>query len=303
MKRLLLYTLSVLLYSCSTSNQSEVTESEKDNVIQTDEFEIHYAKEQAATLFVFPCFTCDLEHTKSEFKVLDSAYENGISVVLLNFNLRLTLDTNELKMLTTFVNDMINYYQLPTEQIYFGGYSGGGNVALLLANHLTKEGNTYLPSGVFAVDPPIDLWNIYQSSLLNVERNFSEPSVAESTMLIDLLDSLSGEKSAPASAFNSISPIVNATNTYTNLNDLKSIKIRLYTEPDSIWWKENRQADFNQTNSYALRKFVKNQQSTFQSLTLIETQNSGYRADGRRHPHSWSIVDIPDLITWIKTPL
>ncbi|MDX6747060.1 hypothetical protein SHK09_09685 [Polaribacter sp. PL03] len=35
------------------------------------------------------------------------------------------------------------------------------------------------------------------------------------------------------------------------------------------------------------------------NIKLINTKNRGYRANGERHPHSWSIVDEKDLINWI----
>ena len=31
---------------------------------------------------------------------------------------------------------------------------------------------------------------------------------------------------------------------------------------------------------------------------LITTTNKGYRDDGIRHPHAWSIIDEKDLINW-----
>jgi hypothetical protein len=31
---------------------------------------------------------------------------------------------------------------------------------------------------------------------------------------------------------------------------------------------------------------------------LITTAGKGFRADGSRHPHSWSIVDEKELIEW-----
>ena len=114
------------------------------------------------------------------------------------------------------------------------------------------------------------------------------------------MDSIIETKNQSPEAFAIHSPIVNEIKNYDNIAHLKSIKVRLYTEPDSIWWKENRQADFNQTNSYALQHFFKNQHSNFKQLELIETQNKGLREDGSRHPHSWSIVDQEALIEWIK---
>jgi hypothetical protein len=34
-------------------------------------------------------------------------------------------------------------------------------------------------------------------------------------------------------------------------------------------------------------------------IELIKTENKGYRNDGNRHPHSWSIVEVDDLLRWI----
>ena len=36
---------------------------------------------------------------------------------------------------------------------------------------------------------------------------------------------------------------------------------------------------------------------------LITTTGKGYRPDGRRHPHSWSIVDELDLVRWLLLAL
>jgi predicted alpha/beta-fold hydrolase len=300
MRYILSFTVLFALFSCSNPAEKTETVTEKRNVVTTDELEIHYAEQQAATLFLFPCFSCDANQTKTEFKILDSAYTNGVSVVLLNFNFRLSLDSFERNMLKDFLNEVIDYYQLPSQNITIGGYSGGGNVSLLLANYLIEQNNKYQPKGVFVVDPPIDLWNIYRSSTLNLERNFSEPSVQESNLLIGLLDSIVGEENHFPDSFAIHSPIVNEIQNYNNISHLKQIKVRLYTEPDSIWWKENRQADFNQTNSYALEQFYNNQKSEFNQLELIETRNKGVRGDGSRHPHSWSIVNTNELIEWIK---
>jgi hypothetical protein len=34
------------------------------------------------------------------------------------------------------------------------------------------------------------------------------------------------------------------TENIANLKGLENTKIRLYTEPDTLWWKENRKEDY-----------------------------------------------------------
>lgn len=70
------------------------------------------------------------------------------------------------------------------------------------------------------------------------------------------------------------------------------------------WWIENRGADYYGMNSFDAAALVR--QLTVRGhmqAQLITTSGKGYRSDGRRHPHSWSIVDQPDLARWIVLQL
>lgn len=81
---------------------------------------------------------------------------------------------------------------------------------------------------------------------------------------------------------------------------MKKTKIRLYTEPDTLWWKKNRMADYDQLNSYYIKSLSEDlKESEFNQVEYIATENKGYRANGERHPHSWSIIDKNELINWI----
>ena len=82
---------------------------------------------------------------------------------------------------------------------------------------------------------------------------------------------------------------------------MKNLKIRFYTEPDLKWWKENRKNDFEDLNAFYIEKLADKLKSEFgnTNVELIKTENRGYRANGERHPHSWSIVNEKDLINWM----
>ena len=59
-------------------------------------------------------------------------------------------------------------------------------------------------------------------------------------------------------------------------------------------------ADYKQTNAYLIREMSELlKDSGFTNVEYIPTETKGYRANGDRHPHSWSIVDKDDLINWI----
>ena len=97
-----------------------------------------------------------------------------------------------------------------------------------------------------------------------------------------------------------VAPITLKTQNIDNIRHLKNIKLRIYTEPDSLWWQQERQTDFKSTNAYALQQTTDLLKSkNWQNISLIQTTGKGFRSNGDRHPHSWSIVDIDDLIEWI----
>lgn len=85
----------------------------------------------------------------------------------------------------------------------------------------------------------------------------------------------------------------------SNVKHLKETKIRLYTEPDTAWWIENRMADYEQMNAYYIKLLSKElNEKGFKQVEYIPTTDRGYRANGDRHPHSWAIVEPDDLIKW-----
>ena len=92
-----------------------------------------------------------------------------------------------------------------------------------------------------------------------------------------------------------------------NARLLKDTPIRIYIEPDLKWRVENWNQDVYSSNMLdatalinVLRLLGNN------NAELINTSGAGYRRDGSRNPHSWSIVDERDLAQWLsgylKTP-
>ena len=97
-----------------------------------------------------------------------------------------------------------------------------------------------------------------------------------------------------------VSPFTMETG-WNSVSNLKEIKLRFYTEPDSLWWMKNRQTDFESTNAYAIQQISKHlEKEGWNQIDLIETKDKGFRSNGERHPHSWSIVDPEGLLNWIN---
>jgi hypothetical protein len=212
----------------------------------------------------------------------------------------LWLEDNEKSKLAELLKSIYIQYDLPMSSTYFGGFSSGGNVAMLITDFLCQNSYSIAPKGVFAVDSPVDLAALYTSSEKNIENDFSNLSVQESKWIIDMLGEELGNPHKDISKYETHSIYTSVTNNIENLSNLKSTKIRFYTEPDTVWWKENRMAEYSQMNAFYLEQlYEKLLSSGFNKVEFIATRNKGYRASGERHPHSWSIIDKNELIEWM----
>ena len=198
------------------------------------------------------------------------------------------------------VSNAVTANKLATDNLFLGGFSSGGNVSLLLSDYLVRTKGKLQPKGVFIVDSPIDLLNLYQVAKKNLQQASSEATKQESNLIIESLDAAFGSPEIDLTKYVKLSPYVAQTKSIANLSGLKDLKLRFYTEPDLKWWKDYANNDWEDLNAYSIKKLA-NQLKVdgAKQVEYIATKNSGIRANGKRHPHSWSIVDEKELIKWV----
>ncbi|MEZ4911402.1 MAG: serine hydrolase domain-containing protein [Saprospiraceae bacterium] len=268
--------------------------------IVREQYELFKVQDSKALLILFPPGTSSAKDIQEEFDIITAATANQISILFMNFNRHIWIDETTTKHLANQLTTICNKNQIKTEHVYMGGMSIGGNVALTLSNYLHQYNFDYAPKGTFIVDSPIELSALYENSIMNLSNPvFGEERLAESKWIINYF-----EKEFPKDSLleniQKVSPF-SLKSKFTSVPILKRSKLRFYTEPDSLWWLENRQLDFESTNAYAIQQVAKDLKTkNWDQFELIETKNKGYRANGERHPHSWSIVDVRNLIEWIK---
>ncbi|HAA18669.1 MAG TPA: hypothetical protein DCP28_07845, partial [Cytophagales bacterium] len=268
----------------------------------SDAYQWHKAHSAKGVLILFPGFGHNAASTQSEFPIVEAANQAGFSVLLFNFNRHLWLNTEEQATLAELTHNLLAYEGQPMDKVFIGGYSSGGNVALLLSNYLLEQEHPIMPRGVFVVDSPIDLQQLYEHSALAVERNVAQVAVNEGQYLKQLFAQALGHPSQDLPNYQEASPYTHSSGTITNIAALNHTPLRLYTEPDLNWWQTERGVqDLSETNSgtlHQLERFLAEEDGWHQ-VEYVATSGKGYRADGTRHPHSWSIVDVPELLEWM----
>ncbi|AZQ42936.1 hypothetical protein [Nonlabens ponticola] len=306
MNRILIFlVIGITFASCKQGNEEKAGQTTRETEFKKvvrDDYQLYKpASEIKAVLILFGGYPEDAEGIKREFPILEDARNNSIAVIMSNYNQKLWLEENEKRQLATSLQDIFEEHHLPSENVVVGGYSSGGVVSLLISDFIIGHKQFYIdPKGVFIVDSPIDLEVLYRTAEKNIERDFSEPSIQESTWLLKELGSGLGNPDEHIENYEQSSIYTYSTGNISNLKKLKKTKIRLYTEPDTLWWQENRMASYDETNAFYIQDLhrILTQQG-YNKVEYIPTVDKGYRANGMRHPHSWSIVDKADLIDWI----
>ncbi|WP_413532399.1 hypothetical protein [Empedobacter brevis] len=269
-------------------------------IIKEIDYELTIAPNQKALLILFPCFSCDKEHTKQDAEFLKDLDKNGISSLLLNFNHKLYLTDKEKNDIIERLNQILIQNNLNRENIYIGGFSSGGNVAMLVSNELIKTQNKIQPKGIFVVDSPIDLEELYKGAQKDVVKNVNKDAVEEGKFLIQLLDKDLGSPKDSIQNYEYFSPYLISTNSIKNIQHLKNIKVRFYCEPDLEWQVLNRNRTYEDLNAFKLKNAALDLNKIgAKTIEFIESKNRGYRANGERHPHSWNLVEQESLVKWM----
>lgn len=289
-----LFLLSLVLFiNCSINNN-------KTKIIVNNDYELRLAPNSKVTLILFPCYFCDIEHTKKEALFLKDLDKVGISTLIVNDNQKLFLKDGDKLNITNKLNKIFRLYNIPLNNVYMGGFSSGGNIVMLLANDLIKHNNQLQPKGIFIVDSPIDLEKLYYNAIKDIKNNKNTSAVEEGNFLINLLNTELGSPKNNLSVYKEYSPFLTSQNIQKNTEYLNHIKIRFYTEPDLNWQNENRNRTYEDLNAFVLEKAsISLNESGNRNTEFIKTLNRGIKADGSKHSHSWNLVEREGLMQWL----
>ena len=212
------------------------------------------------------------------------------------------LDDASIDTLHVMIQEVTREHKLAGKKFVIGGFSIGGTGALRFAEQVL-EGRfaTYMTlAGAFAVDSPLDFERLWFSFEREVQRGRSQEA---EHFLNALRDALGGSPEHHVQQYLRHSPFLASWKDGGEARFLKDIPLRLSVEPDSLWWKANGWLEYQHQNAHDLdRVFRLLRDLGNERVELIKTTDRGYRKDGRRHPHSWSIVDERELLDWaLKT--
>ena len=227
--------------------------------------------------------------------IVQEAIKNHMAVMLVSLspkNDTFNIDENASQRLGNMINHFMKVNKVEQgTSLFIGGFSSGGTTALALYTSNFKNKGKLDIHKIFLIDPPLDLTRLYNSFLKANEK--------------DLADKLASFKVANQS----LSEALNLHSLYSpqmnekNLPDFNKTSLRIYCEPDILWWIKNRSVDYSGMNvidsaGYINALLKKNKEN---KVELIITNEKGIRNGNERHPHSWSIAEPTELMDWLSS--
>lgn len=167
-------------------------------------------------------------------------------------------DQSTINELNKICQTQCNKYN--TSRLMIGGFSSGGAVAVGYAEYLLTSDTTNILKGVFTIDPPLDLTRLYASALRKINYKCKGLIMKEGYAIKGLLETTLGGSPESKPEQYLIHSSFSANNSEGgNAKYLKSIPIRLYTEPDLAFVRERYCTDLeiDDINAYDLENLYK----------------------------------------------
>lgn len=235
------------------------------------------------------------------------AHKNHLMLIIPSVNNNLFVNATTLHFINNAIADAIKNYQLSPQKFVLGGFSLGGMTALRYTELSVedKKKTVIQPLAVYAIDSPLDYARLYSSFSRIAENKYSEGASNEANFYLQKMNTqFGGAPRLNEKIYIRNSIFSGSEKNGGNASFLKNIPVRVYCDPDIDWWLKNRGQDLYDSNALDLTAFINclhflgNTNSEF-----INCLGKGYRGNGTRHPHSWSIVDPNDCMKWISTYL
>jgi hypothetical protein len=154
---------------------------------------------------------------------------------------------------------------------------------------------------VFTVDSPIDIFTVYELLELAAKNNYSELAVEEAQRAMKFIQDDYGVPRKNIPTYSQLTAFSMDSALSQNERYLIRTAVRTYHDVDIEWRIKNRNQTVHLSNYEVSSELIN--RLVLMGNTRAEFMQSfrtGYRSNGQRHPHSWSIVNEVDCIQWVK---
>lgn len=254
-------------------------------------------------LVLMPGYAERAESIFSQTKLFNVAFGNGILTMAIAGGEKIYADDQVISKLNRGLANLITKYPTVSKDTFIlGGISAGGTIGLRYAEYCAENPGKVpvVPKGVFAIDSPVDLGGIYAYFQREIKKNYSPVGVAEANRVSEMMRKEIGTPETNPKRYDELTPFNHLLENEGNEKHLKNMAVRVYEDVDVDWQLKQRRRSLYDTNILNASELIcrlmlmGNQRAEF-----VASKQPGYRSNGQRHPHSWSIVDETECIQWM----
>lgn len=240
--------LLLLLTGAQAQTVNKITVNEQDS-ISGYYLTVEPASRRIATvLILLPGFADRAEAVFSETKLHNVAYTNDILVVAVSGSSKLYVDADLLPKLNLVFRDIVKRYNVRPNQFVLGGFSAGGTIALRYVELCKEFPADYpiAPKGVFTIDSPVDLFDLWAYFDREKAKNFAEVGVSEARFVQQLMTQEHGMPKDNLLKYKQLTPFYRELSEPGNERHLATTAVRVYHEVDINWYlRERRRSAFD----------------------------------------------------------
>ena len=301
-----------LLLSCIMHASCKAQSVKRIDIDPDDFYSGHYlavapdADSIRGVLLLIAGFGNRAEDIFPETNLQNIAFANGILTIGFAAGNKLYADSITQARLTRVIKDVLVRYKVKPDAFVIGGYSAGGCIALRYVELCNEApgGFPIRPRGVFLVDAPIDIFTTWNHLEESARTRYSEPAVEEAERAMAAIRADYGVPRDNISVYARMNPFSMNKAYGEPEKALRHTAVRAYHDVDIAWRLVNRNQTVHNSNYEVTAELINrlllmgNKRAQF-----MQSFKTGYRANGQRHPHSWSIVDAVECIGWMKALL
>jgi pimeloyl-ACP methyl ester carboxylesterase len=226
-------------------------------------------------------------------RLISIGQDSGILTIIPSVNNNLYLDRFTLGFINAVLREVMSRYKIASDKFVLGGFSLGGMNAIRYTELAYESGGltAVKPAAVYGIDPPLDWARIYYSFARAIQKNFSAPAVNEAEYFIERLnEEFGGRPEDHSDTYMRHSMYSRTSAGGGNAKYLRTVPVRIYSDPDIDWQLANKRVDYydmNVLDAAAMINQLHLDGNNRQSLSMRLAKDTGPMDRGIRTPGAW----------------
>jgi hypothetical protein len=236
-------------------------------------------------------------------KIQNLGWANGLLTIAVSAGESFYADSKSIDNLNRTFEDVKKRYNVKQNDFIIGGFGGGGMIGLRYTEYCYEKPIEFpiKPKAVFAIDPAVDLINLWHYFEREITSGISDVGIKEAKYVLNELKKSIGDLENNVESYKKLTPFYSKSKNIGNEQFLKDIPVRLYYDVDLEWYLENKLRSAYDLNFLDGSELIKRLRILGnENAEFIQATGKGFRFNGERHPHSWSILNEVEFIKWTK---